>query len=162
MTAAFVHGEPGNRKLGWRIAPARTRARNRRCVITIIPQTQSTATVATLVMYPNALAGTTTLRRTPMDRTTPDAASAAEGTCRRFTAENRRGACPDPDSEKSIRALVKIPLLQEESAAVRTTTLRMPAAAGIPRLCQARTNGLSLTLVSFQGISIRITRTAPT
>jgi hypothetical protein len=61
-----------------------------------------------------------------------------------------------------MRALVKMPLLEEESAEVKMTTFSTEAAAGIPILCQATTNGLALGSTFCQGINIKMTTIAPT
>src|SRR5215208_1969242 len=87
---------------------------------------------------------------------------ARAGTWLRLSVARPLGASRDSESENIIRALAKMPLFEEERAEVRTTPLRIPAAAAIPMLSQAITNGLVVRLTWSQGISMRMIRIAPT
>lgn len=56
------------------------------------------------------------------------------------------------DNPNNIRLFEKIPLLQDEAAAVKTTKLINPAANGIPINENNLTNGLSFGSTLSQGI----------
>ena len=60
-----------------------------------------------------------------------------------------------------MRPVLKMPLLHDEAAAVMTTTLMMPAAAGMPSFWNTKTNGLASGLSSFHGTSAMMITSAP-
>jgi hypothetical protein len=60
-----------------------------------------------------------------------------------------------------MRPVLKMPLLQEESAAVRTTKLTMPAAVASPICLNTATNGLSAGDSWSHGMRAMITTSAP-
>ena len=60
-----------------------------------------------------------------------------------------------------MRPVLKRPLLHEERAAVRTTKLMTPAAAGRPIRSNTKTNGLPSGSRSFQATSDMMTIRAP-
>ena len=79
-----------------------------------------------------------------------------------FVLSKIGGACSFLDKPKSIRLFEKIPLLQDEAAAVSTTKLMIPAANGIPINANNLTKGLSSGLICVQGMIDIITAKAPT
>jgi hypothetical protein len=60
-----------------------------------------------------------------------------------------------------MRPVLKIPLLQDDAAAVITTKLMSPAPAGIPIFSKTKTNGLVSGLNWFQGTSDMMISRAP-
>src|SRR5204863_398914 len=78
-----------------------------------------------------------------------------------FRGAEGRGPWPRWASDQSIRPVLKRPLLQEELAAVITTRLMRPAAAGTRSFSNTNTKGLTLGLSSFHGTSAMITMSAP-
>ena len=60
-----------------------------------------------------------------------------------------------------MRPVENRPPLQDEAAAVMTTKLMIPAAAGTPIAAKTMTNGLSPACSSVHGITDMITISAP-
>ncbi len=87
---------------------------------------------------------------------------AAAGVRLAVSRVSRRGACRRSARSRSIRPVEYMPELQEDSAAVSTTKLMMPAAAGMPTLPNAATNGLTPGSNSDHGTSDRMISRAPT
>ena len=72
------------------------------------------------------------------------------------------GACCLSPRLNRIRLFVKIPLLADEAAAVRTTELISNAAKGTPANANNETNGLFSGLICVHGTTIMMTASAPT
>ena len=85
----------------------------------------------------------------------------AAGTCCAFSVPKMRGPWPRCASDQSIRPVLNSPLLQEEAAAVMTTSVMRLAAAGTRSFSNTNTNGLTLGLSSFHGTSDMMTISAP-
>lgn len=83
--------------------------------------------------------------------TTAEMITAAVGTPRPLSRASILGPSALTAAVRSIREVeYRPPALQDDSAAVSTTKLTMPAAAGIPIFVKAATNGLTPGLNSVQ------------
>ena len=81
----------------------------------------------------------------------------SHGTPLRETDANAAGACPCLAKPNNMRPAPNVSELIAEIAAVMTTTLRIEAAAGMPRAVKICTNGLASAVMWFHGTSDMMT-----